>query len=80
VKHHLDLSSFRWNVDRPQDLEFVRRVYDYLDPNPTFGMEEILRLLRSHPELQMINDGIDPDEGYAKSQREDEVIIQTVGE
>jgi len=78
VKHYSNLSKFRWTVDLPQDLEFVRRVYGYLGPNPTFGMEEILRLLRSHPELQMINDGIDPDEGYAKSLREDERVFKRV--
>ena len=75
VKHKQDLSCLRWTVDRPQDLEFVRRVYDYLGPDPTFGMEEVLALLRRHPELQTINAGIESNEGYTKSLREDAIII-----
>jgi spore coat polysaccharide biosynthesis protein SpsF len=74
VKHNQNFSHLRWTVDRPQDLEFVRRVYDYLGPDPTFGMEEIFALLRGHPELQTINAGIESNEGYATSLREDALI------
>jgi len=66
VKYDQDLSALRWTVDRPQDLEFVRRVYDYLGPLPSFGMMEILALLGEHPELMEINAGIQRNETYQK--------------
>jgi spore coat polysaccharide biosynthesis protein SpsF (cytidylyltransferase family) len=59
-----DLSSMRWTVDRPTDLEFVRRVYESLYPtSPAFGFREVLALVRERPELALINQGIQRNEG-----------------
>jgi spore coat polysaccharide biosynthesis protein SpsF len=67
-----DLSSLRWTVDERRDLDFVRRVYEYLFPeDPAFGMDDVLRLLEQKPELMEINCGIARNEGYYKSLRED---------
>jgi len=74
VRHDVDLSDLRWTVDEPDDLEFVRRVYQHLGPEPSFGMQEILNLLRQHPELKQINAGIERNEGYQKSLREDQIV------
>jgi spore coat polysaccharide biosynthesis protein SpsF len=63
VEHAEDLSSLRWTVDEPQDLEFVRAVYSYFGSS-SFGMIEILDLLRERPELSRINAGIKRNEGY----------------
>lgn len=59
-----DLSSMRWTVDRTADLEFVRRVYESLYPaSPAFGFREVLTLVRERPELALINQGIQRNEG-----------------
>ncbi len=51
-----DLSAHRWTVDRPDDLEFVRAVYDHLaDTTPRFRQADILELLAGHPELEHTN-------------------------
>jgi len=70
VAHEQDLSDLRWTVDEPEDLEFVRRVYGYFDESLSFGMAEILALLREHPELNDINTQFERNEGYQKSLRE----------
>jgi spore coat polysaccharide biosynthesis protein SpsF len=74
VKHDQNLFGLRWTVDEPEDLEFVRRVYHYLGSTPSFGMAEIIALLREHPEISDVNAGFDRNEGYAKSLREDALI------
>jgi spore coat polysaccharide biosynthesis protein SpsF (cytidylyltransferase family) len=71
VTHVSDLSSLRWTVDEPEDLEFVRRVVGHLTRVPSFGMAEVLDLLREHPELSEINTGRVRNEGFRKSLCED---------
>jgi spore coat polysaccharide biosynthesis protein SpsF len=71
VENDQDLSSLRWTVDRPEDLEFVRAVYGYLSKTASFGVNEVLSLIEEHPELPMINAGFERNEGYIKSLRED---------
>lgn len=40
-----DLSKLRWTVDTPEDLAFIRRVFERLYPmNPHFSMNDILAL------------------------------------
>ena len=70
VTYGEDLSSMRWTVDEPQDLEFVRAVYDHLE-SMSSGMADVLDVLKKHPELMEINAGIGRNEGYQKSVRED---------
>ena len=56
VTYPEDLSSLRWTVDYPEDLEFIRAVYQELyQPGRPFGMQEVLGLVREHPEIQSIN-------------------------
>jgi len=51
-----DLSKLRWTVDYPEDLQFVRAVYQRLyREGEVFGMEDILELLDVAPELAAIN-------------------------
>jgi spore coat polysaccharide biosynthesis protein SpsF (cytidylyltransferase family) len=75
VQHDQDLSSLRWTVDEPADLEFARAVYSHF-ASPSFGMEDVLRLLRQHPELAELNRGIGRNEGYLKSLRADALSKQ----
>lgn len=74
VRNDSNLSNLRWTVDEPQDVDFVRRVYNYLGSKPSFGMKEIVALLREHPELKEINPGFKRSEGYDKSLREDSLL------
>jgi len=46
-----DRSNLRWTVDTAEDLEFVTWVYEsFIDADPQFEYENILRLLAEHPE------------------------------
>jgi spore coat polysaccharide biosynthesis protein SpsF len=50
--------SHRWTLDYPEDYEFIRQVYEALYPeNPEFGVEDILELLESRPDIAAINAG-----------------------
>lgn len=56
LEHTEDLSSLRWTVDYPEDLEFVERVYEALaQEGGSFGMREVLALLGRRPEIREIN-------------------------
>ncbi len=64
-----DLSHLRWTVDVPDDLTFVRTVYERLyHEDPGFGQEQILALIERHPELNRTegdlarNAGLAPDD------------------
>ncbi len=63
-----DLSDLRWTVDEPDDLEFVRRIYEALYPiNPAFRTRDILALLERDPALSSINNRFQRNEGMKKS-------------
>lgn len=67
-----DLSSHRWTLDEPADLEFIRQVYASLYPlGKGFGMHDVLSLLRARPELLDINQNIVRNAGLAKSLEQD---------
>jgi spore coat polysaccharide biosynthesis protein SpsF len=70
VKHEQDLSALRWTVDTSQDLEFVRSIYNFIKYEG-FGMDEILQLMKAHPEITKLNAGQQRNEGYQKSLRGD---------
>jgi spore coat polysaccharide biosynthesis protein SpsF len=76
VKQAEDLSSLRWTVDTPQDLEFVRTVYSFF-PNTDFGMADIVKVMRAHPDIIDINSAHERNEGYQKSLQEDGVVQTT---
>lgn len=76
VKNETDFSKLRWTVDEPQDLEFARRVYHYFRMEPSFGMNDVMHLLRTHPELCEINTDFERNEGYQKSLRADVTISE----
>lgn len=49
-----DLSFMRWTVDTPEDLKFVRKIYEYFG-HDGFSWREVLILLAQHPEWLEIN-------------------------
>jgi spore coat polysaccharide biosynthesis protein SpsF len=54
IMNDVDLSHMRWTVDTPQDLEFVRRIYDHFADDP-FTWLDVISLLDRHPEWLLIN-------------------------
>jgi glutamate-1-semialdehyde aminotransferase/spore coat polysaccharide biosynthesis protein SpsF (cytidylyltransferase family) len=60
-------SKYRWTVDHPADLEFVRKVYEAFAQNGTFGFREIFELLKERPDLATIQAETITNEGYYKS-------------
>jgi len=55
LKYEKDLSNMRWTVDYQEDLYFVREVFKRLGHKKIFYMEDILDLLKKHPEIENIN-------------------------
>lgn len=59
VLHHTtDFGDYRWTVDTPEDLEFMRQVYNLFDGRDDFTWKEVLDLVHNEPELMEINAGI----------------------
>ncbi len=68
IHHPEDLSHLRWTVDYPEDLEFVRRVYEALyTEGGAFSMAEVLELLASRPEFGAINSMYPCDNGVSRA-------------
>lgn len=75
VQSQEDLSMYRWTLDEPQDLEFMRALWRYLPSQGGCpGMTAVLEVLKRHPELLGINGRLESNAGYAKALREDEVV------
>lgn len=56
VVHPENRSHHRWTVDTPEDFELVRRIIEALYPEkPEFDTQDILELLKHHPEWSKIN-------------------------
>ena len=49
--------DFRWTIDTPEDLSFVRAVYDRLGAENAF-LGQILKLMKSEPQLAEINGSV----------------------
>lgn len=69
-----DLSHLRWTIDYYDDLYFAREVYCRLYDKGIFLMNDVLNLLKSEPDLTMINSGIDRNLGYNVSLEKDKSI------
>lgn len=63
-----DLSSLRWTVDEPIDLELIIKIFEnlYLD-KPNFSMNDILELVQRPSSNMPDNSHIPRNEGLAKS-------------
>jgi spore coat polysaccharide biosynthesis protein SpsF len=67
-----DLSWMRWTVDTMQDYRFVSKIFEKMNrSDDIFFMEDVLNLLKDHPEFLKINHGISRNEGYQKSLERD---------
>lgn len=54
---HLRYPELRLQLDYPEDLKLIRRIYEKLEPTygSCFGLPEIIELLRQEPSLRKIN-------------------------
>ena len=50
-----DFGTYRWTVDTPEDLEFVRQVEAFFGGRQDFSWREVLALVESRPDLMEIN-------------------------
>jgi spore coat polysaccharide biosynthesis protein SpsF len=54
--HHItDFGDYRWTVDTPEDLEFIRQVYSRFDGRDDFTWKEVLDVVHNEPDLMQIN-------------------------
>jgi spore coat polysaccharide biosynthesis protein SpsF len=58
LNHITDFGDYRWTVDTPEDLEFMRQVYSHFDGRDNFSWKEVLELVHHNPELMQINANI----------------------
>lgn len=66
-KYERDLKDWRWTVDRPEDLEFMRQVFQAFRDRPLVPFQDVIDWLDANPRIRLINSGIHRNEGYLKS-------------
>lgn len=76
VANSENLSKYRWEVDRVNDLKLVRIIVSKIRKKPIL-MNDILDLFVREPELVKINQTDNPDEGYLKSLKEDDEFLKS---
>ncbi len=58
LNHATDFGDYRWTVDTPEDLEFMRQVYSRFNGRDDFSWKEVLDLVHNEPKLMEINAGV----------------------
>jgi len=58
LNHTTDFGDYRWTVDTPEDLEFLREVYARFNGRDDFTWKEVLDLVHDEPKLMGINAGV----------------------
>lgn len=66
-EYHKDLSDWRWTVDKPNDLDFMNKIFMHFSSNPVVDFEDVIRYLEDNPEIMKMNAGAMRNEGYLKS-------------
>lgn len=61
VSNDVNLSSFRWTIDKDVDFEMVKAVYAHRNKanNGILLMDEILEILKANPEIAKINSEVE---------------------
>ena len=67
IRHTEDLSSFRWTVDEPEDLNVIRKIFQHFSPDIFFSWKQILDLKLLKPEIFTENQTILNNEGSTMS-------------
>jgi spore coat polysaccharide biosynthesis protein SpsF len=55
LHHTTDFGEYRWTVDTPEDLEFMRQVYSRFNGRDDFSWKEVLDMVHNEPHLMQIN-------------------------
>jgi spore coat polysaccharide biosynthesis protein SpsF len=55
LHHTTDVGDYRWTVDTPEDLEFMRQVNSRFQGRDDFSWKEVLDLVHNEPHLMQIN-------------------------
>lgn len=55
LHHTTDFGEYRWTVDTPEDLEFIRQVYARFNDRDDFSWTDMLELVHNEPHLMQIN-------------------------
>jgi spore coat polysaccharide biosynthesis protein SpsF len=58
LHHATDFGDYRWTVDTPEDLEFMRQIYTRFDGRDDFTWKEVLDIVHNEPRLMEINSGV----------------------
>jgi spore coat polysaccharide biosynthesis protein SpsF len=72
-KNNEDLSSIRLTVDEEKDLDLVNAIIKKIGKTD-FRLKDIIKVIRENPSFLKINKGIERNEGYQKSLKEDHFI------
>lgn len=61
VASDVNLSGYRWTIDKEVDYEMVKAVYAHRDPKNTgiLLLDEILEILKNNPEIAQINSSVE---------------------
>ena len=54
-RYQVDLSSMRWTVDEPEDLQVIRGVVDHFGGTSDFSWQQVLELTQKQPKLFAAN-------------------------
>ncbi len=72
-----DLYHVRLTLDRPEDYEVLKRVFEGVyAKKKDFSFEDVMEFLKQNSDILKMNAHIDRDEGYKKSLREDRELSQ----
>lgn len=66
--------QFKLSVDTENDLRLAERIFEELDYNPDFSIDDVVELMNRKPELLLINEESEINSGYKKSIREDRTV------
>jgi spore coat polysaccharide biosynthesis protein SpsF len=55
VVSDVDRADWRWTIDTPEDLAFVRSIYERFDRRSDFSWLDVVKLIESEPDLANIN-------------------------
>lgn len=62
-----NLSDWRWTVDKPEDLEFIRSLLDLADNDIFLGYRDLVEIVKRNVSIMNINANTVRNEGYMKS-------------
>ncbi|PIR74165.1 MAG: hypothetical protein COU35_03855 [Candidatus Magasanikbacteria bacterium CG10_big_fil_rev_8_21_14_0_10_47_10] len=72
IVHDADWSGYRWTLDTPEDLDFLRHVAAACkEAGGPCSMADIRALVDAHPQWRELNGMYERNEGYIKSLAED---------